>query len=225
MKKRVVSYIIIIGVLFSFIHIISFADSFTLRNDIKFGDSYETVKNKETLPFGEDDDSVLDDGTRQVFTEEGTVAGIDDCTIMFRFSPDDRLNEMKYSYSFIKSKDTIEYDYKTIYDGLKRKYGDPLNYRNGNVSLITTNAIDGAIGLVALFNAMDIAADYLDYNEWIVELEDGNNVKIDIISFYTGGISDRSYNLNVGYKLFTDKDMEQAIADKQASTAAVDDDL
>lgn len=223
--KRNISCLIIIGMLFSFVHVISFADSFSLRNNIMFGDSYETVKSKETQPLNKDDDSVLDTGVRQVFTEKGKVAGLDGCTIMFRFTPDDKLCEMKYDYSFINSKETIEYNYETIYDGLVRKYGNPLNFENGKISLITTLAFDGALGIIGLFKSIDVDADYLDYDEWIVDLDDGNHVKIEMISFYTGDLSNRSYNLNVGYKLFSDKDMEQAIADKQSSTAAVDNDL
>lgn len=225
MKKRIISSIIIVGVLFSFIHVVSFADSFSLRNGIMFGDSYETVKSKETMPFNEADDSVLDSGIRQVFTGKGKVAGLDDGQIMFRFTPDNKLYEMKYDYTFISSKETIEYDYETIYNGLVRKYGEPLNYSDGNISLITTIAIDGALGVVGMFNSINAAADYIDYDEWIVELGDGNNIKIEIISYYTGSIDNRKYSLNVGYKMFTDEEMEQAISDKKASTASIDDEL
>ncbi len=223
--KRLICFLLLSAVLLASVQTAAFADSFTLRNGILFGDSCETVKSKETIPFSDSDDIVEDEGIRHIATLSGTVAGIDGCEVMFFFTPDDKLFEMKYSYMFVDSKSEIENDYETIYDGLVRKYGKPLSNSGGKISLITTHAIDGAAVLIGLYNLLEMDADYMDYNEWIVETDGSNSVKIEMISFYTGDYDDRAYHLNVGYRLFSPDDMDQAIAEQQEKRAVVDDDL
>ncbi len=56
---------------------------FTLRNDVRFGDSMATVRAKETLPF--DEERCTQERLR---TQKGTVAGIANVRIEYIFSAD-----------------------------------------------------------------------------------------------------------------------------------------
>lgn len=58
-------------------------DAFTLRNGIRFGDSMATVREKETLPFKEDECT-----QERLWTQKGTVAGIANVRIEYIFSAD-----------------------------------------------------------------------------------------------------------------------------------------
>jgi len=199
---------------------------FTLRNGIKFGDSIEDVKSKETFAIDEDSSTIADDGSiTWLETEEGTISGYDGY-VSFHFGEDSCLDEMKYHFSETTLKDSCQSRFDTLRDGLTRKYGTPLGNYGGNCYVITTSAIDGAVLMYTLIDMMDGVGDYLDYDEWIVDIGKDEHVKIDMIAYYYGtSYSDLTYYLDIAYKYFTDDDLLNKQQEKQEQQDAVDNDL
>lgn len=151
-------------------------------------------------------------------TNNGTIAGIDNGKARYYFSLDDHLTEMDYAFHYFETKDDMEAGYSTLYDGLVRKYGEPLNNKNGTINPIITVGFEKAITKteIAVFDG-----EYTDYDEWIVDCGD-YKVKIDIIGF--SGFS-TEYYINLGYRMFTDEDVNEYIEEKQKQQDIVDQDL
>jgi len=195
-------------------------DEFTLRNSIQFGDDSETVIKKETLEFESESKQKLELMGNEfrdsyIDTKEGTIAGIDGGSARYYFL-DDSLVEMSYTFQNFDEKADMEASYSTLYDGLVRKYGKPLNNKNETIHAITTASLENAIALTSAFNG-----DYTDYDEWVVDCGD-YKVKIDIIEFTMG---DSYYHINLGYRKFTDEDIDRFLEEKQRQQDIVDQDL
>lgn len=196
-------------------------EEFVLRNDIKFGDSEEDVVSKETLPIrmrGLDND-----GGDMIWTEFGTVSGYDETTVGFWFGKSQyHLNQMQYYFNAM-SESSAESRREAIYDGLVRKYGEPLEIEEGRTYPLTTNAFYGA-GIYSAYKFWEI----YDYHEWLIPVENENYayVKIDMVSYYYGSSSsDLEYGLRVGYKTFTMDDVMNYIEDSIDRQEQVDKDL
>ena len=77
-----------------FVSYTAFAEEFTLRNGIVFGDTLEAVKQKETLTIQSDSE----DKTNNVWFD-GTIAGMDG-SVRFDFNEDSgKLTDMLYSFA------------------------------------------------------------------------------------------------------------------------------
>ena len=215
------------------------ADDFTIRNDIYFGDSIEIVQEKEVLGFNEEDIADKNDIVN-LTTKYGTIAGIDNSNIVYSFE-NDELTDIVYGIGIAKDnldENILESDYNTIFDGLVRKYGDPL-YNNRKYGELYSNLKEGEYPIVTYaYNYASFVNNYstitdinymLDYNEWVVKYDD-YNVKIDL----TGALCEYDAKMHlsgvyVGYKYFTDEDLENAIQEieeyEKDIYSNVDDDL
>lgn len=192
---------------------------FPLRSDIHFGDTMEDILSKEKTLVRESDES-------NIFL--GTIAGYENSTCSFFFDDDNRLTGMNYSFDRdnCSDRDSTNDVYKTLYQGLCRKYGDPIGNTGGTVELITGPAFDRMALIVYGLGAMDgCSADYMDYDEWVVDT-DTYHVKIDMTSYYLRNSSaDTLYLVDVSYQKYTDEDFENALAAKQNERDTVDNDL
>ena len=198
-------------------------DVFTLRNGITFDDNVEDVKSKETLKVKEERDEETNKPSLSV--ENATVAGIDDTTILYLFDDDERLQEMSYRFDSTDFQDIMLSNYEDLYDGLVRKYGEPLGYTNGDSYLIVSDAFELAAFMYMFFDMGGGVGDYDKYAEWVVEGPD-YNVKIDIMGFHYGSsYSDVSYNLYLSYRRFTDDELKEKQQEKQDKRDTVDNDL
>lgn len=181
------------------------ADDFSIRNDIHFGDSIETVKEKEVLGFCYESPTSDEDGLMGLMSNIGTIAGIDDSQVTYYFY-DNELCEIDYGLDTTeRNLNTLKSNYNDIYDGLIRKYGKPLyndSKKEGKHEILTnvSTYVNSWLG---------ISYSALDYNEWVKEY-DNYNIKIDLSCTYKptdNGIE--SACIYVGYKYFTDETIQE----------------
>ena len=192
------------------------ADDFTLRSDIHFGDTMETILQKETT---------LTRTSETSNSFSGTIAGYSVSTCDFAFDDEGKLISMTYEFD-CTSRESTNSHYKTLYDSLVRKYGSPLGNTNGSCHLITGPAMSNMAVWVYLFGTFNgWSADYYDYDEWTVDCDD-YHVKIDLVSFYYRNSDyEYTYEVNLSYKQYTDAEYQAALDEKKTEREAVDNDL
>ena len=196
------------------------ADEFQLRDGIFFGDSLDTVKGKVSL--------VIEDGSRDKDNKvwfDGTVTGRD-CATRFDFNETTGgLTDMMYSFGHDDAATQDEH-YQSLFDGLVRKYGEPLANTDGAIDLITGISFDHFATLVNLYKEMlKGGGSYTRYNEWIVNCG-AYSVKIDMISFYYHAADrDNYYTTDLSYHYYTPDDLEQVVRENQQQQSEFDNDL
>ena len=84
------------------------ADDFTLRSDIHFGDTMETILQKETT---------LTRTSETSNSFSGTIAGYSGSTCDFAFDDEGKLISMTYEFD-CTSRESTNSHYKTLYDSL-----------------------------------------------------------------------------------------------------------
>jgi len=233
--KRILAMVLAIGILFT--STIAYAEEFSLRNGITFGDTIEEVLAKETFSIesvddGSDEDSVEDKETDDeselpysITTAHDTLAGIPDSHIVYRFDQNKTLKEVKYYFRSSSLKETIDNDYNNINSGFIRKYGSPLGYSNGDCYIFTGGAMYETVYITYLVQSLDGYGDLRDYDEWDVNTGD-YHVKIEHIEYYLGSsYSDLNYSHVVSYTYFTDEDLQNAKNEKVENQNAIDNDL
>lgn len=204
-------------------------DRFEIRNGIFLGDDFESVLEKNDLGFEKEDYKEYtedeDDGLYKLWTKSAKIAGIDDSKIQFIFK-DKILEGAVYSFPNYDNKDTADSEYSKLCASLGRKYGEKLNNTNGDIDLITTNAITNAATTIALFKALEGVGDFRDYDEWkYTDLSD-YNVKIDLVCYYVGtSYSEATYHNLIGYKMYTDDDYLGEVQQKREEQEEMDNDL
>ncbi len=150
-------------------------------------------------------------------------------SVGFYFDDDGKLTGMCYSFSDdsgVTSRSACDSAYEKLTDGLKRKYGNPLGNTGGSIHLISGPAFERFGLWLALTALIDTwTSDYYDYDEWIVDTDDGH-VKIDIVSYYYRNSDyDYSYYVDLSYHFYTDQDLQDKIDEKRQERDAVDNDL
>lgn len=212
--KKIFCLILMIAVLLSST---SFAEEeFTLRKGIKFGDTMDTILQKETSLTRKSE-------TSNVFT--GKIAGYSDASCEFAFDDNGGLKSMTYCFDCF-SRDTTNNTYDTLYDSLVRQYGKAEGNTGGNCEMIIGPAIDSMAFWVYLMGELDgWSANYYDYDEWIIKCTD-YNVKIDLVSFYYRNDDfEYTYKVETSYLKYTDDEYDAKIEKKQHERDEVDDDL
>lgn len=216
--KRYFSFLLVF-VFAIFMCTTAFADGFTLRNGILFGDKMEDILAKETKLVRESEDSNW---------FKGTIAGYSGAKCGFYFDDDGIMYAMDYSFDsdVCTSRDRVNDVYKTLYDSVVRQYGKPLGNTGGTVHLITGPAIDKMAMWVYLLGALDgNKGDYYDYDEWTLNYDE-YHVKIDLISYYYRDSDyNYSYYVDLSYKKYTDEDFDAALKEKQGEREEVDSDI
>ena len=212
------------------------AEEFTLRNGIKFGDTMEEVKNKETLEIDKfvdkidtsENDTSSDDETKypySITTKKGTLAGISDSYIYYQFDAEKTLRNVDYCFKSSSYKDFVDNDYDNVNQGLRRKYGSPLGYSGGSMYIFSGTAITFAALIAYLYDYIDGYGDLRDYDEWVVDA-DGYHVKIEQVEYYYGSsYSSLTYGYRMSYTYFTDDDLKNAQDSKREEHNSVDNDL
>lgn len=208
---------IIIALLMIFASCPALADNFSLRGGIEFGDTVEEVKEKETAAFTEEESNCLK-------TESITLATIEDANIEYYFNDEGLLTDILYDFRSTKSKDTASVNYSTLYDGLTRKYGKPINTDSDSMYIIVGKAYETAAGVVAVNLWLNDSADILSHSEWVKEYKKFK-VKIDLVEYYLETQNALSYCYKISYKYFTDADLKAAKEEHAQRLAEIDNDL
>ena len=172
---------------------------------IQFGDTQKEVRAKETIAIAE---GISDE--QKLYTDAGDFAGFKDVSICYEFDDEGKLIEVKW-YLFRYSAGASNRDYEELKKYFQRKYGTPLDYSNGETYPIITSAFDSAWAAVYVNQSMGEDAAIQDYSEWDYEYQDGQHVKIDLIQLYYGNTdTGYYYDVLVGYKQFTDEELNAA---------------
>ena len=198
------------------------AEEFTLRNGIKFGDTMDEVRAKETLAFKESSSE------NRLITVKGTVASIDNVAIEYFFGDSGLLTQISWECPSLSHMDTSDNDYSKLYKAFVSKYGKPLGYEDGECFIITGTAINGAVIITQLYSTLmeSGVGDIRNYAEWDHEYTDADHVKIELVQYYYGtSYANREYSISVCYKHFTEADLEAAQQEKRNENEAVMNDI
>lgn len=221
MWKKLVSGFLAMMLLATMVLTASAEDTYTLRNGVQFGDTVEQVRAKETLAWHEDDCS-----DTMLRTERGTVAGISDVIICYDFDEDGKLVEVVWRLPNRTYADSSDSDYSTLYKAFVQKYGSPLGYTDGDCYIITGNALNFIAMMYMLYDMSDMYGKLRDYDEWVWDFGQGEHVKIEIAQGSWGeSILEADYHIYVGYKYFTDADLQEAMDEKRQENEAVMNDI
>ena len=171
--------------------------SFTLRNDIQFGDSMDAVRKKELFS--------LDKTSSSTLAGKGNIAGYDNSYVSYWFDDSNKLAEIVYMFEDTKDQDASRERYETVYAGLAKKYGEPLDVADGEFYPLTTSAFDFYNDAAVIVSYTGRIAELERYDEWLVPDGDGS-VKIDLVSTCYGSADSLNYILHLAYKHFETDD-------------------
>lgn len=172
MKKVFAIFLTIILTLCGFS---AFAEDFTLRNGIHFGDSPDDIKEKETLTIRNDIDrkSALGANNEWLMDFEGTATGIDNVLTIFYFDEEQKLVDMVYYYEQIGHNVPVTMDlYDKLKQSLTEKYGKPLDIPEGKQYAISGKAMSA-------FSKLGVSP-WLALTEWVIPCDD-YYVKIELV--------------------------------------------
>ena len=206
-------------------------ETFTLRNNIRFGDSSETVKQKEPLTLDDVTDSekkVNGELSLSSSNELTTLAGIDRSYVAYHFA-NDKLNTVTYNYRHdIKGERNavmlvVINDYSNIETALDEKYGAALDEDDIYASIDTDIAaafseLHATMQIVAFLNNKKSSGTELKVSERIVHEDDGA-VKIDHVVF---GVDDLFLH-SLCYRYYTATEIDDILHSKKNSTSVTDD--
>ena len=216
--KKLILVVLLVILAMSVLSISYAEEDFKLRNGILFGDTIETIMEKENTLTRQGEDSNWFDGK---------IAGYNNESCGFYFDDDGKLVSMDYSFTKnCTSRESMNDVYSKLYQSLNRQYGKPKGNTGGTTYIITGPAIDRMALSVYLLGSLDgYKGDYLDYDEWVIECS-GYSVKIDLISYYYRNEDyDYTYCVDLSYHKFTDADLDAAINEKREEQNEVDSDL
>lgn len=221
MWKKLVSGFLAMMLVATMVLSASAEDTYTLRNGVQFGDTVEQVRAKETLAWDEDDCNDTHLGT-----VDGTVAGISGVHIKYFFDEDGKLVEVRWELPERSYADSSDSDYSTLYKAFAQKYGSPLGYTDGDGYIITGRALNYIALMYVVYDMSGMYGELRDYDEWVWDFGQGEHVKIEIAQGCWGkSILEADYHIYVGYKYFTDADLQEAMDEKRQENEAVMNDI
>ena len=172
-------------------------DRFALRGGIMFGDSSQTVQEKEVFS--------LDRTSSSTLAGKGNIAGYDNSYVSYWFDDSNKLTEIVYMFEDTKDQDASRERYETVYAGLVKKYGESLDVADGEFYPLTTSAFDFYNDAAVIVSYTGRIAELERYDEWLVPDGDGS-VKIDLVSTCYGSADSLNYILHLAYKHFETDD-------------------
>ena len=172
-------------------------DRFVLRGGIMFGDSSQTVQEKEVFS--------LDKTSSSTLAGKGNIAGYDNSYVSYWFDDSNKLTEIVYMFEDTKDQNASRERYETVYAGLAKKYGESLDVADGEFYPLTTSAFDFYNDAAVIVSYTGRIAELERYDEWLVPDGDGS-VKIDLVSTCYGSADSLNYILHLAYKHFETDD-------------------
>ena len=205
--KKALSVLLALVIVFPFLLPAASAENeaFPLRNGIVFGDTLETVWQKETATI----DPGWMENADSVWFLGGSLDGND---IDVRYDFDEAtgtLTDLLCSYDLLPDRQAAESEYTRLLISLVREYGTPLGYKDGTAFIITGEAFPYAASRIAVSVSPESPGSFLNYDEWIVSRGE-YSVKIDLVSYSSGDASGYCQNL-ISYRTFTQQEYEDAV--------------
>lgn len=203
--KKILSWLVAVIMLTSCAQI-CFAESFSLRNGIAYGDTMADVEQKEALGIAEKTSTTLK-------TVEGTISSIANSYIIYTFSSDGTLADvyMDFGVHIGRTEQAIS-AYETVYKALTGKYGSPSSITNDAWYVIYGSAVERYASNASFLKGLGLTPSLQDKAQWILRF-DNINVKIDLIRYAPNGVSAKSISSDVilSYRFFTDAEEQAAI--------------
>ena len=176
--KKLIS--ILLTMIIAMASVVAFAEgtlmegTFSIRNGIVYGDSINTVKEKEELGIAEETSSSLT-------TIEGTIASIANSTITYSFSADGSLYDvlMDFGVHIGKPQQAIS-AYNTVFEALCDKYGEPFGQNLSTWYVIYGSAVEDYSRNASFLKNIGLTPALQGSAQWILRYED-INVKIDLL--------------------------------------------
>ncbi len=206
--KRMVSLLLCISLLFG-MNYITHAETkeFELRNGIRFGDTIDVIKEKETvLEYVDFSDTPLFEG----FMFWGKIteySGL--CS--FHLNDNDQLDDMRYSFMPTDRESAIGYQ-EELCKSLSSKYGEPISISTGSTHILTGSAYNNMERILSVYRILSPRNDVFDHKEWLVQSNNGY-VKIDLTSFYYYDTNENNYYywIFLSYHFFTTEEYNSAL--------------
>lgn len=229
------------------------AEEFSLRNGIHFGDSFEEVKEKETIELNDlktyaefyssdedfedsDEDYEEDPETANitlVLSKYGTIANIEDSRVQYTFDSDS-LTEMEYTlgkYSYDSSdyselEIVLSDNFETVVGTLTDKYGEPIYLEEDEEFAFHTTLWDTYM-VMKSFMDYGLGGSTIGFKEWLVEADDGSHIVIDASCFYNESAYDGSLKgtFQVAYELIPEDEWNDAVDSAIEKQQNLDNDL
>ena len=210
--KRTLAVLILCIVVFTSVFACAENEKFTLRNGIHFLDSIEKVVELETIPLEKYHwDSEVYGGS--CYHGTGKIVNVDNSNVDFYFDKEGKLKEMRYNLlagikngplGFAKYDDARSV-YDTILETLTGKYGDPLQFDAGKVSIYAA----GETRKTATQDGI-ITNKPKETTEWLVD-EGDYCVKIELYLCASEDVFNRTntYRVFVGYAYISQDKMDE----------------
>lgn len=216
--KKAFSFVLVLLVITTSV---CYAETFSIRNGIVYGDTMKDVESKESLGIAERTSDTLT-------TNTGTIASVDNSYIIYSFNSDGKLIDilMDFGVHIGKPEQAIS-AYETIYETLKKKYGTPYSIDSSDVwYVIYGSAVTKFASNRAFLKKYGLTPSLQGKVEWILQYDD-INVKIDLIRYAPNGISATSISSDVivSYRLFTNAEEQNAIDALNQKKQSYQDDL
>lgn len=176
-------------------------EQFALRNGIHFGDSKETVKEKETTLKLKDDSSYLEYwGDIAGYTGEAT----------FYFDDNGGLCDLKYEIETTSGRSYADTIYEKIEDSCNRQYGTPYGTSSSDIYFpLYGKAFQNYTSYLALVDwGLYKSAKMVDYTQWTPRSSyDNENVTIDLVMYYITTNIDSKYVICTSYHYYSDEEL------------------
>lgn len=224
MKKWKIGITVFFSVIITSINVFA-NDDFELRKGIRFGDTVDEVKQKETIEF-EDlseygfEEKEDEEGYLIINTLEDEIMGIDGSIIHYKFK-DGSLVDMQYAFGEDESSSSCNGNYDVLLTSLIKKYGNPIDKANKTSSIpITTSAIDDMLsitennGMEVLGATIENELNIEDIDEWLLYY-DNYGVKIDLVKFnaYYSFLGETKYKVKIGYRYIDEEELNNYVND------------
>lgn len=183
-----------------------FDGTFSVRNGISFGMSGKDI---ETIETGLGSNKVTD---KEYLQFKGSAAGYSDVNVRYYFNQKSSMNDL-YTFDYeigryadwTQSEGTKEYE--KLVNAMLSKYGDPF-YSAKDEELFPLFS--------SAYNFLGVVKDYYnlrDFNQWIVEYDDGYIVIDAVLSQMDRSIISSSYPFfcHIGYRRITKEEFDQVM--------------
>ncbi len=184
------------------------AESFSIRSDVKFGDTTQSVKSKESLHLVYDEHNEL--------RYKGKIAGFDDSFLIYYFDDNKELIDIVYRLADSSSIGDSETQrrWTSLYNSLLEKYGEPASIDSAVHNKVHGEMTKACMERVELSKTLKIKNKYysgeteMEYVSWVVP-SGSYNVKIELIAYYASSNFGDSKKIYIDYHSFTNQDLEE----------------
>lgn len=198
---------------------VSFAEAFTLRNGIHFGDTLEEVKAKETL-------EIKSQTENELVTKSGVLANVDVDSVIYRFENNKLVSVL---WEVVDSRNNFypPMVFDDLNTALTAKYGKSDSTDTDSYFLVKGAAIEEMMELMVedfsfMLGMLMGEAGPLKQCEWEIESQGNENVKIDLLYYQ---VAEEDFRVRLSYDLYTDEELEELKKQDQSDEQSIQNDL